>query len=35
MIGLAADRRRTLELVEQVSLAGAGGASPPAFLERV
>ena len=32
---LATDRRRTLELVQQVSLAGRGGVSPPVFLERV
>jgi two-component system sensor histidine kinase MtrB len=35
MIAVTADRRKTLELVERVSRAGAGGVSPPAFLEGV
>ena len=35
MIAVTADRRNTLELVERVSLAGAGGVSLPAFLEGV
>jgi len=35
VIAVTADRRNTLELVERVSLAGAGGVSPPAFLEGV
>jgi signal transduction histidine kinase len=32
---LATDRRRTLELVERVSLAGRGAVTPPVFLERL
>jgi signal transduction histidine kinase len=32
---LATDRRRTLELVERVSLAGSGAVTPPVFLERL
>jgi signal transduction histidine kinase len=35
MIALEADRRNTLELVQQVSLASRGGVSPQVFLERV
>jgi two-component system sensor histidine kinase MtrB len=35
VIAVTADRPKTLELVERVSLAGAGGVSPPAFLEGV
>jgi len=35
MIAFAADRRRTLDLVEQVSLAGRGGISARGFLELV
>lgn len=35
MIALAADRRNTLELVQQVSLASRGNVSPQVFLERV
>jgi signal transduction histidine kinase len=35
MIALEADRRNTLELVQEVSLASRGGVSPQVFLERV
>ena len=35
MIALEADRRNTLELVQQVSLASRGGVRPQVFLERV
>ena len=35
MIALAADRRKTLELVQQVALASRGGVSSQVFLERV
>jgi signal transduction histidine kinase len=35
MIALEADRRNTLELVQQVSLASRGGVSPQVFLQRV
>jgi signal transduction histidine kinase len=35
MIAVAADRRSTLELVQQVSLASRGGVSSQVFLERV
>jgi hypothetical protein len=35
MSALATDRRRTLELVEPVSLAGSGAVTPPVFLERL
>ncbi len=35
MIALAADRRNTLDLVQQVSLASRGGVGPQVFLERV
>jgi signal transduction histidine kinase len=35
MIVLAADRPKTLELVQEVSLAGQGGVTAPVFLQRV
>jgi signal transduction histidine kinase len=35
MIAVTADRLKTLELVQQVSLASRGGVSPQGFLERV
>jgi signal transduction histidine kinase len=35
MIDLAPDRRKTLEVVQQISVAGRGGVSAPVFLEEV
>ena len=35
MIGLAPDRRKTLDLVQRISVAGRGGVTAPVFLEDV